>query len=46
MIVVKRSLSSGFAGIGNPLFCMDNTMMFLADAKEAVESSLAALRAL
>ncbi len=46
VIVVKRSLSPGFAGIDNPLFYMDNTMMFFADAKEALESSLAALRAL
>ncbi len=46
VIVVKRSLSPGFAGIDNPLFYMDNTMMFFADAKEALEQSLAALKRL
>ena len=46
VIVVKRSLSPGFAGIDNPLFYMENTMMFFADAKEALETSLSALRSL
>ncbi len=45
-IVVKRSLSPGFAGLDNPLFYKENTMMFFADAKEALERSLAALRSL
>ncbi len=46
VIVVKRSLSPGFAGIDNPLFYMENTMMFFADAKEALETSLTARRSL
>ena len=46
VIVVKRSLSPGFAGIDNPLFYADNTLMFFADAKGALEDSLAALKAL
>ncbi len=44
VIVVKRSLSPGFAGIDNPLFYNDNTLMFFADAKEALEQTVSALR--
>jgi NAD(P) transhydrogenase subunit beta len=36
VVVIKRSLSPGFAGIPNPLFAADNTLMLYADAKEAV----------
>jgi NAD(P) transhydrogenase subunit beta len=36
VIVIKRSLSPGFAGIDNPLFYMDRTMMFFADAGDAL----------
>lgn len=43
VIVVKRSLSPGFAGIDNPLFYMDKTMMFFADAKAAIEDTVTAL---
>ena len=44
VIVVKRSLSPGFAGIDNPLFYNDNTLMFFADAKDALEETVSALR--
>jgi len=44
VIVVKRSLSPGFAGIDNPLFYDDKTLMFFADAKTALEESLVALK--
>jgi H+-translocating NAD(P) transhydrogenase subunit beta len=36
IIVIKRSLSPGFAGIDNPLFYMDRTMMLFSDAQEAM----------
>lgn len=43
-IVVKRSLSPGFAGIPNPLFAMDNTLMFFGDGKKAILDLVAALK--
>jgi len=45
-IVVKRSLSPGFAGIDNPLFYEDTTLMFFGDAKQALEDALTAVEAL
>ncbi len=44
VIVVKRSLSPGFAGIDNPLFYDERTLMFFADAKEALEQTVNALK--
>lgn len=45
-IVVKRSLSPGFAGIDNPLFYEEGTMMYFGDAKQAIEETLAAVERL
>jgi NAD(P) transhydrogenase subunit beta len=45
VVVVKRSLSSGFAGIPNPLFAADNTLMLFGDGKKAIMELTAALKA-
>lgn len=44
VVVIKRSLSPGFAGIPNPLFAADNTVMFFNDGKQAVIDLLIAIR--
>ncbi|HDH02906.1 MAG TPA: NAD(P)(+) transhydrogenase (Re/Si-specific) subunit beta [Actinobacteria bacterium] len=43
-VVIKRSLSPGFAGIDNPLFYEDDTLMLFADAKSALEALSKAVR--
>ncbi len=44
VVVIKRSLSPGFAGIPNPLFAADNTLMFFSDGKKAVLELVAAVK--
>jgi NAD(P) transhydrogenase subunit beta len=44
VMVCKRSLNPGFAGIDNPLYYLTNTMMLFGDAKETAMKLVAALR--
>ena len=44
VVVVKRSLSPGFAGIPNPLFAADNTVMLFADGKQAMLDLVSAVK--
>ncbi|RMG04536.1 MAG: NAD(P)(+) transhydrogenase (Re/Si-specific) subunit beta [Planctomycetota bacterium] len=44
VVVIKRSLSPGFAGIPNPLFAAENTLMYFGDGKKAILDLVAALK--
>jgi NAD(P) transhydrogenase subunit beta len=44
VVVVKRSLSPGFAGIPNPLFAADNCLMLFGDGKKAMVDLVAAMK--
>ena len=43
VIVMKRSMGAGYAGVGNPLFFHNNTSMLFGDAGENVDAILAHL---
>lgn len=44
VVVVKRSLSSGFAGLPNPLYARDNCLMLFGDGKQAILDINASLK--
>lgn len=44
VVVIKRSMSTGYAGIQNPLFSLDNTQMFFSDAKVGLQDIVAATK--
>ncbi|MGI9342512.1 MAG: NAD(P)(+) transhydrogenase (Re/Si-specific) subunit beta, partial [Gammaproteobacteria bacterium] len=42
-IVLKRSMATGYAGVQNPLFFLDNTRMLFGDARESLDQVLGSL---
>ena len=44
VVVLKRSMAPGFAGVSNPLFSAENTMMLFGDAKQSVVAIVRALQ--
>jgi NAD(P) transhydrogenase subunit beta len=45
VVMLKRSMAAGYAGVENPLCYRENTVMLFGDAKKTVQSLLAALQA-
>jgi NAD(P) transhydrogenase subunit beta len=44
VVILKRGMASGYAGVENPLFFKDNSRMLFGDAKESVDKLLGLLR--
>jgi NAD(P) transhydrogenase subunit beta len=43
-VALKRSMASGYAGVGNPLFVLENTRMLFGDANDTMQAVLKALQ--
>jgi NAD(P) transhydrogenase subunit beta len=46
VVVLKRSMASGFAGIDNPLYDDPKTVMLFGDAKKSIDAVVAGVKAL
>jgi NAD(P) transhydrogenase subunit beta len=46
VVVLKRSMRPGFAGVDNPLYTLPNTEMLFGDARESVVKLVGAVKAL
>ena len=44
VVIIKRSMHPGYAGIANPLFSADQTRMFFSDAKKGLKDIIAATK--
>ena len=44
MVIIKRSLSPGFAGLHNPLFAEENALMLYGDARKMAMDLVTALK--